>query len=547
MPSFNLVTEKWVPCVVKGQCYECSLQEVLVRAHEITEIYDTSPLVTVSLHRLLLAILHRNFGPQNREEWQTLWVGGKWDESKLTDYLTKWRPRFDLFDDHYPFYQCSSIPFSELRDKRQKVYEIPIAKLFHELASGDNVTLFDHTTEAIPRHIGPAVAARVLVAFQAFALGGLITRQRGEGPSADNAPLVKGAVAQIRGNNLFQTLMLNFHHYSASDEEPFAFNADEDIPAWEKDSEMRAEDRRPSGYLDLLTWQSRRVRLHPEIENGEVVVKHVVVMKGNQFPDDFNLRAKETMLAFKKVERPRKGQAPWEPLSFSEERALWRDSLSLFQSVADERIRPKILDWVNDLASNDIIPPFATYNLSLTGLITNRAKITLWRHERLPLPLKYLEDENLIAALKQALDIAEEVGKELSHSTWYLARLLVAPEADRLNQQQKVDVQRLAEHLTPGCHYWAQLGISFTQLVTELAEDITVDGQTARYGDKTISWWVKEVRRAAENAFRSVADSQDRSARMLKAVSRADISFRAGVNRVLSKYENNEKKGGDNV
>jgi len=197
---------------------------------------------------------------------------------------------------------------------------------------------------------------------------------------------------------------------------------------------------------------------------------------------------------------------------------------------------------VNDLARNDIIPPFATYNLSLMGLITNRAKITLWRHERLPLPLKYLEDENLVAALKQALDIAEEVGNELSHSAWRLARLLVVPEADRLNQQQKVDVQRLAEHLAPGRSYWAQLGISFPQLVTELAEDITVDGQTVRYGDKSIAWWAKEVRRAAENAFRSVADSLDRCARMLKAVSRADIAFRGGLNRVLSKYENKEKK-----
>ena len=84
MSSYNLVDEKWMPCIMPdGKTKDFGLQEVLVRAHEIKELLDPSPLVTVSLHRLLLAILHRNFGPASLPKWQELWNKDKWDEGIL--------------------------------------------------------------------------------------------------------------------------------------------------------------------------------------------------------------------------------------------------------------------------------------------------------------------------------------------------------------------------------------------------------------------------------------------------------------------------------
>ena len=56
----------------------------------------------------------------------------------------------------------------------------PIANLIHELVTGDNATLFDHTNEDNPPAISPPEAARSLVAFQAFAIGGLITFESGQ-------------------------------------------------------------------------------------------------------------------------------------------------------------------------------------------------------------------------------------------------------------------------------------------------------------------------------------------------------------------------------
>src|SRR4030042_1009376 len=267
MFSFNLVDEKWIPRIMPdGSRQERSLIEVLLKAGEIKEIFDSSPLATVALHRLLLAILHCNFGPANKVEWQKIWNRGRFDEGRLLNYFHHWHGRFDLFDERYPFYQSASVPFSGSNSKgKLESYENSIASLAHELAIYLNkATLFDNTTESSSPTVSSSEAARLLLAFQSFALGKLSSKPRLKGEeSAKAAPLVKGAVCLVQGNNLFETLMLNLHCYNRDDAEPFDMDKD-DAPAWERNEETLTQDRFPKGYLDLLTWQNRRVKLHPE-------------------------------------------------------------------------------------------------------------------------------------------------------------------------------------------------------------------------------------------------------------------------------------------
>ena len=549
MASFNLVDEEWMPCIYNGKIKHFSLQEILEKAHEVKEIFDPSPLVTVSLHRLLLAILHRNFGPANEKEWQMLWQGGngKFDEHRLSAYFHEWQDvkhRFDLFDEKCPFYQSNSLPVSCTDSKgKLKSYSKSVANLIHELATGNNATLFDHTVEDKPQAISPMEAAQLLVTFQAFAVGGLLTFEVGQDPklykSADNALLVKGAVILVKGANLFQTLMLNFHRYSREHAEPFETDS-ADIPAWELDQDNIAIDRLPKGYLDLLTWQSRRIRLIPEKnEAGQTIIKTVVIMKGNQFPEGFSLHGKETMLAFHKINKPAKGQKPWLPVAFREERALWRDSTALFQSIPDMQSRPKTLEWLYDLVFNDIIEKSSTYDLSVMGLVTDRAIISLWRHEQLPLPLRYLQDEELIEALKEALEFAESIGGNggiLNNSAWNLAKLVVAPNADRLNDQQAKEANNLADHLSITRPYWSRLGISFNELLRKLLEDRIEEAGQVEYGKNTRPWWAAEVRKAAKDAFQDTTRSLDRTARMLKAVTLAETIFNAKLKQEVESF-----------
>ena len=181
MFEFNLVEEKWIPCVISdGTLKDASLREVLTKATEIREIVGDSPPVTIALHRLLLAILHRALNaPQNYEEWNDYWQAKSWNkEGKIDKYLDAWKHRFDLFDERRPFYQTVSV--------KDSVQDGAIIQLYFQ--GKNNATLFDHSTTDAPKEITPAEAARFLVAFQGFDFGGI----KADG-SAQTAPLLQSA------------------------------------------------------------------------------------------------------------------------------------------------------------------------------------------------------------------------------------------------------------------------------------------------------------------------------------------------------------------
>lgn len=111
--TFNLIDQGWLPCVTRdGETTRMGLLDALAQAHDFSGVIDSSPLATVALHRLLLAVLHRVFGPESPEAWGELWRDGrgKWDEHRLRDYLCSAEiySRFDLFDQRHPFYQTAS-------------------------------------------------------------------------------------------------------------------------------------------------------------------------------------------------------------------------------------------------------------------------------------------------------------------------------------------------------------------------------------------------------------------------------------------------------
>ncbi len=529
MLQFNLLDERWIPCIRadNGAEEEYSLAGVLVNAHELREIRDSSPLVTAALHRLLLAVIHRSIrreeqqgGPATWEEWRDLWIQGHFDSEQLTRYLEAWRYRFALFGDDRPFYQAASLDFS---------YERAITNLTHEMNT-DGTTLFDHTTRANSPAFTPARAARYLVAHQAFAIGGLLSLEKGQDPklfkSADSAPLTKGAIILVRGTNLFETLMLNLHRYNRKDEEPFAMDAD-DAPAWERDAETKAEDRRLKGYLDLLTWQSRRIRLHPTEEpDGTVVVRSVVVMKGNQFPDGFNRAGHETMLAFRVNKKAKGTEDPTPVVSFQPEKALWRDSFTLLQS-AEAAQRPKMLEWLATLAQHGALDRAQTVPLVAYGLGSDRAKIFFWRTEQLPLPLAYLSDGDLLARVRDALALAEQTGNVLRDAIREFTRFIFVPdppndlrERDGLYRQRSKDIAALRVALAPGRRYWAALDTHFSQFLVAQAEEAALrpQGETGELPvGRAFSDWGDAVRDAARDDFAAIVGGQEDSARVMKA------------------------------
>lgn len=525
-PIFNLVDQPWVPCVLRGEesLQLLSLRETLARASHITEIVDPSPLVTVALHRLLLAILHRCYGPATIDDWQALWETDRPD-ARIGQYLDQWRHRFELFDSTHPFYQTADI---------SEEYAKPISNIAPEFASGNNATLWDHSTNSRFRALSFDQAARYLVALQASALGGLLSYRKDEKEhkSADAAPLANSAVALVRGENLWRTLLLNLHRYDGVNY-PFR-SRDDDRPAWEREKPTRAGDREVDGYLDLLTWQSRQVRLFPDPAGASI--SRIAILKGWQFPRAGYRHDRETMLAFRANQNARGDQDPWPALGFQEDRLIWRDSLVLFQSIQERQARPKMLDWLAQLVSAGIVPYAATLSLELYGLSSNQAKPLFWRHERLPLPTAYLHDQELLAQLGVALDWAEQGKMILTHALQLLAERHLAPypPPEGISRDDRERAKQIVGSWGAERDYWARLDLPFRQLVERLPAD---RGELQAYGERLMPQWGETVRRAARASFNEVTRSLDTSGRWMRALALTEPMFLGRLRKIRAANE----------
>ena len=101
---FNLTTNPWLPVVrLNGATDEVNLVTLLTQAHRIRRILGQTPPMTAALHRLVLALMHRAYGPVNAAAWADLWRADSLPTPKLpTD-------RFELFDNERPFFQCPAV------------------------------------------------------------------------------------------------------------------------------------------------------------------------------------------------------------------------------------------------------------------------------------------------------------------------------------------------------------------------------------------------------------------------------------------------------
>jgi CRISPR system Cascade subunit CasA len=506
--TFNLVDEPWLPCLdLCGTRQAVSLREALARAHELREVFHDSPLVTASLYRLLLAVVHRALGPRGIDGWRALWEAGRLEAAAVNDYLDEWRHRFDLFDPNRPFYQVPSLPERLAR---------PVQRLCHERTRGNNLTLHDHTLDAIPVTLEAGQAACYLVALQAFDMGQLQSRLPGEQPGADAAPLVKGAVVVLRGPTLFRTLLLNWD----SREVPPG-TAGPDVPAWERDKLPGAGSRYPAGWVDLFTWQSRRVLLLPEMRDGRPVVRSAVVMRGESFPQNFLVKDHERMVAYHQVRKPR--QAPWVPVGFQKDRVVWRDLTAWLVRGGQGLDRPpRTLEWVAELTLSGALDIDFVPALDLIGMVSSQAKVLLWRRERLPVPPAYLSQPTLVETLQDEIDRAEKVAEEaLSVALRRLEKELIKPDQEGpLHRGQLDPLRRLEEQ---GARtYWSILEHEFKPFMDELANDA---GAQAK--------WIEVLRRAARDAFREQLRGLSESRRSLRAVALAERKLNGQLVRLL--------------
>jgi len=545
--SFNLIDECWIPCLRKdGTRDELSLRDTLAQAHQLREICGDTPLETAALHRLLLAVLHRVFGPKERADWVALWErrGLGFDMQRLENYLlrTDIYPRFDLFHHQRPFFQSLD---PRVKDKS-------VISMVLQMASGNNATLFDHHTEQVGVALTPAQAARALITSQAFGIGGL----SGLPDKFTDAPCAKGIVFFATGESAFETLVLNLVRYN--EDEPIPSPNADDCPAWEMEDPFLPARNYPRGYLDYLTWHNRRIWLYPEVSDQGIIIRRMRWAPGLRLESENIDPLKQYIID---------EQEGWRVLCFQPDRALWRDSAVLLR-LSDRNKPPKIVAWLADLARRapTVLEVTQQYRLMALGLAKDRASLDFMRAESLPLPIEYLANDTHVSHLSTALELAEKTGKLLNRCAFWLAWLIIEATAKDSQMGEISDVEnelpidtrmktgrlavkegkkvkdteapklyRLFESFGVERLYWSQLEVHFYRLI----QDLPGDPEAAK--DK----WRGHLKRVARAAFNQAIAYAGTDYRAQRAIVKADEQFQSGLARLLDVRQPNSTNGGE--
>lgn len=449
----NLVTNPWIPCVMlDGTRKTASLLEIFEQSHQVRCIFGDTPLETASILRLLLAIIHRaRSGPADSSVWASIWQLGRFGKPE-TEYLRQWQHRFNLYDSEHPFYQF--VP-----EKETKM--ISIAKPQPDRVSGENGTLYDCSFDENPVAVSAAKAARIVIASQAFSLG--------EIHGFKHSHCARGDIYIVEGQSLFETLMLNLLPYNQQSPIP---NTLDDRPAWEQDDPFHPERETPYGWLDMLTWQSRRMVLYPEADG---TVRWMYWLPG--LFSDVNLREPMMRYIFRQST-----QSLLPAATNIESGAQWLNLGHVARSV-DKSLPVMNVEWVIQLVREgwltDYLNQAVPLRLGVYAMVNTKSRVDNLLQENLPFPVLDMAAEE--SALARAVSMAYVAGEILKAA---YVKTKVAEDGN-LGKAKKTKV--LISH-----QFWRAVTPQFDSFF----------GRSLTVSDEDLFEWESVLRNQAENIYR---------------------------------------------
>jgi len=460
MSRFNLIEEKWIPVrLPDGTRDELGIRDTLLRSKEIAAIEDPSPLVVAALHRFLLAVLYRALeGPTDIEQAKVLFKAGLPGE-KITHYLEKWRERFWLFDDKYPFGQIPT-------------FEPKIWRAWTVLAAEHNAdnakVLFDHVDVEAPGTISEAAATRWILATQTFS----VSCGKSELSHTGTAPSATAAMALPLGRDLHDTLLLSLVPQNRE-------IAAADHPLWERvpesvESLKEGIKRTVNGFADRYTWRTRSIRLEAD-NSGRIKKLAFASGVGNSSVDQI-----DPMHGYRVDDT--KGKLP---IQFRD-RGFWRDFDSLLPD--ESHLAPQVIEHATALtrSNRDRFPR----SVMVLGQANNKAKIEYWRMERFALPESLAENNFIRTEIRQLLTDAEDAQKSLWLACRSFARdLLSRGEREPFGK----DISRFVVQIPVNSWYWSTLESRFHEVLREYT--LEQDSEDIR------CQWLKSVRGALQDAW----------------------------------------------
>ena len=373
MPRYNLLDEKWIQVASKDTVEKVSIKELFADAAKYKELAGDMKTQDFAVMRVMLAILHTVFSRFDSkgdpyeffevDEKSFLQIG-ELEENDLEDYedalyqtwidiwnakefpkvvyeyLEKWRERFFLYDDKYPFFQVTKEVIEKDATGGGEFYGKNINRLVSE--SNNKQAYFSPKDESYKEYIVDDELVRWLITLQGY-IGTSDKKKVGSAKTYSKGWLYDLGGVYLQGNNLFETLMLNF---------VIAHNENNNLlktqkPCWEAETiEKNIELYFHNGIdniASLYTAWCREIFIDPnrtkedkfvcfiaklpEIEHSDAFLEPMTVWKYNDTGE------------YKDKYRPRKHDA---------NKSMWRN-FGLLTGVGEGTRKPGVIEWLNKL------------------------------------------------------------------------------------------------------------------------------------------------------------------------------------------------------
>lgn len=298
--AFNLIDQPWILVQpAEGAQQEVSLRQIFSEGSSIRRITGEVPTQGFALLRLLLAICHDAVGWHTTDAIEQLHEDGL-DLAAIDAYLDEWHARFDLLDPQRPFFQVAGLATAngEHSGLEKIIADVPNGQPFFTTRAGRGLA-----------QISLAEAARWLIHVQAFDPSGIRSGAVGDalaknGKGYPIGPAWSGHLGGIvqHGDSLLQTLLLNI---TETPKNP----ADRPVWTWPNaPTAVRAEEAIPAGPVQLLVWQSRRVRLVSDPDASAII--GVVLSQGDKLTRRTGTNSSRCRVGAIRRHRPRSSGRP---------------------------------------------------------------------------------------------------------------------------------------------------------------------------------------------------------------------------------------------
>lgn len=373
MPRYNLLDEKWIQVASKDAVEKISIKELFAGAAKYKELAGDMKTQDFAVMRVMLAILHTVFSRfdsngdshgffevdkekflqtgelkesdlEDYEEalyqtWIDIWNAKEFPKV-VDEYLEKWRERFFLYDDKYPFFQVTKEVIEKDAAGGGEFYGKNINRLVSE--SNNKQAYFSPKDESYKEYIVDDELARWLITLQGY-IGTSDKKKVGSAKTYSKGWLYDLGGVYLQGNNLFETLMLNF---------VIAHNENNNLlktqkPCWEAETiEKNVEYYFHNGIDNiaaLYTAWCREIFIDPNRTKEDKFVCFIAklpeIEHSNAFLEPMTVWKYNDTGEYKDKYRPRKHDA---------NKSMWRN-FGLLTGVGEGTRKPGVIEWLNKL------------------------------------------------------------------------------------------------------------------------------------------------------------------------------------------------------